>query len=72
LQRIPEEKPNSYFMEDGATAHTANYSINVLNKVFEDKLRSHRLWPVMSPHLNPCDRYLLATSYSPKKQSVLK
>jgi hypothetical protein len=23
-------------MQDGATAHTANYSINVLNKVSED------------------------------------
>jgi hypothetical protein len=45
-------------MQDGATAHTATYSINDLNKVFEDRLISHRLWPARSPDLNPCDFYL--------------
>jgi hypothetical protein len=45
-------------MQDGATAHTANYSIYVLNNVSEDRLISHRLWPSRSPDLNPCDFYL--------------
>jgi inhibitor of nuclear factor kappa-B kinase subunit alpha len=45
-------------MQDGATAHTAIYSINVLNKVFEDRLISRGLWPARSPDLNPCDFYL--------------
>jgi hypothetical protein len=33
-------------MHDGAIAHTANYSINVLNDVAEDKLASPRFWHV--------------------------
>jgi hypothetical protein len=44
-------------VQDGATAHKANYSINVLNEVFEDRLISCRLWPVRSPDLNPYDLY---------------
>jgi hypothetical protein len=31
----------SLFTQDGVTAHTANYSINVVNGVFEDRLLSH-------------------------------
>jgi hypothetical protein len=31
-----EEWTYSYFMHNIATAHPANYSINVLNEVFED------------------------------------
>jgi inhibitor of nuclear factor kappa-B kinase subunit alpha len=45
-------------MQDGATAHTATYSINVLNEVSEDRLISRRLWPARSPDLDPCDFYL--------------
>jgi hypothetical protein len=45
-------------MQDGATKHTANYSTNVLNKVFEDRLISRGLRPARSPDLNPCDFYL--------------
>jgi hypothetical protein len=54
-----EEKTYGYFMQDGATGHTGNYSINVLNEVFEDRLISGGLWPARSPDLNPCDFYLL-------------
>jgi hypothetical protein len=42
-------------MQDGATAHTATYSINVLNEVFEYRLISRGLWPARSPDFNPCD-----------------
>jgi hypothetical protein len=45
-------------MQDGATAHTAIYSINVLNEVFENRLISRGLWPARSPYLNLCDFYL--------------
>jgi hypothetical protein len=48
-----EEKPYCYFMQDGATSHTATYSINFLNEVFEDRLISRGLWPARSPDLNP-------------------
>jgi hypothetical protein len=40
-----------YFVQDGATAHTATYSINVLNEVFENRLISRGLWPARSPDL---------------------
>jgi hypothetical protein len=53
-----EEKTYDCFIQDGATAHTADYSINVLNEVFEDRLISRGLWPARSPDLNPCDFYL--------------
>jgi hypothetical protein len=39
------EEEYGYFMQDGATAHTDNFAINVLNKVFDNTLVSHRLWP---------------------------
>jgi hypothetical protein len=45
-----EEKTYGYFMQDGATAHTAIYSINVLNKVFENRMISRGLWPARSPN----------------------
>jgi hypothetical protein len=45
-------------MQDGATADTATYSINVLNEVFENRLISRGLWPARSPDLNPFDFYL--------------
>jgi hypothetical protein len=31
---MEEERIHGYFMQAGALAHTANYFINVLNKVF--------------------------------------
>jgi hypothetical protein len=46
------------FMQDGAKAHTAKYSINVLNKKFDDRLMCQRLWHVKSSDQNPCDFYL--------------
>jgi hypothetical protein len=45
-------------MQDGATAHTANYSINVLKEVFENRLISRGLWPARSPDLSRFDFYL--------------
>jgi hypothetical protein len=53
-----EEKTYGYFKQDGATAHTATYSINVLNEVFEDRLISRGLLPARSADFNPCDFYL--------------
>jgi hypothetical protein len=50
---MKEGKTYDHFIQDGATAHTANYSINALNKVFEKQLISDRLWPSRSSDLNP-------------------
>jgi hypothetical protein len=38
-----KKRRRDYFMQDGAIVHTTNGSINVLNKVFEDRLISHKL-----------------------------
>jgi hypothetical protein len=58
LTALWKNKRHGYFMQDGATAHTAAYSINVLNKMFEDRLISRGLWPARSLDLNPCDFHL--------------
>jgi hypothetical protein len=57
-EALRNKKRHGYFMQDGATTHTATYSINVLNEVFEDRLMSPGLWPARSPDLNSCDFYL--------------
>jgi hypothetical protein len=51
--RALQKKRQGYFMQDGATAHTATYSIYVLNEVFEDRLISCGLWPARSSDLIP-------------------
>jgi hypothetical protein len=60
LRALRKKKRHGYFMQDGATAHTATYPINVLNEVFEGRLLSRGLRPARSPDLNPCDFYLWA------------
>jgi hypothetical protein len=48
-------------MQDGAKAHSANYSIKVLNEVLEDWVISRRLWLAKSPELNTSDFRLWET-----------
>jgi hypothetical protein len=73
-----EQKTYGYFMQDGATAHTAIYSIKVLNEVFENRLISRGLLPARSADLNPCDFYLWGNlkdkvySYNPHTLVELK
>jgi hypothetical protein len=47
-------------MQDNATAHTPNSSVVALDEVYGEQVRS-RLWPLLSPDLNPCDFYLWGT-----------
>jgi hypothetical protein len=47
-----------YFKQNGATAHAANYSFNVLDQLLEDELRSLLLWPAKFVNLNRRDFYL--------------
>jgi inhibitor of nuclear factor kappa-B kinase subunit alpha len=58
LRALRKQKRHGYFMQDGAAAHTATYSIKALNEVFEDRRVSRGLWPARSPDLNPCDFFL--------------
>ncbi|PNF15704.1 hypothetical protein B7P43_G12455 [Cryptotermes secundus] len=59
----PAEERFGYFMQDGATPHTAKETIRALRGVFgelngDDRIVSKGLWPPRSPDLNPCDFYL--------------
>jgi hypothetical protein len=56
-----------WFMQDGATPHTANVMLDFLNIIFSPRVMSHRYpkhhncghsWPPLSPDLNPCDFFL--------------
>jgi hypothetical protein len=45
-------------MQESATAHAANNSMQALDEVFGVRVISQGLWPPQSPHLNPYDFYL--------------
>ena len=53
-----EEKDYAYFIQNNATAHTANDTMLELTNIFGDCILSRGLWPPRSPDLNPCDLYL--------------
>jgi hypothetical protein len=57
---LPEEDKITYswFQQDGATAHTANNSMKLLNEIFRECFTSSNLWPPYSPDLTPPDFYL--------------
>lgn len=57
----------SYFMQDEATPHTSDASLDVLWDHFDERVISRRYmeryacglaWPAYSPDLTPCDFYL--------------
>ena len=50
-----------WFQQDGATAHTARASMELLREHFPGRLISLRgdlPWPTRSPYLTPCDFFL--------------
>ena len=56
-----------WFMQDGATPHTAN-ALDFLHETFSYRMMSHCysqrhhegfFWPPLSPDLNPCDFFFL-------------
>ena len=52
---------NTWFQQDGATAHTANVSMNAVRELFPEKNISRNgtiPWPPRSPDLSPCDFFL--------------
>lgn len=57
----------AYLMQDGATPHTCNASLDFVNGYFQERVISGRYverfgyglsWPAYSPDLNPCDFFL--------------
>lgn len=52
---------NVWFQQDGATAHTARISMDILRQMFPGRLISRGgdiVWPARSPDLTPCDFFL--------------
>lgn len=55
------DHPNVWFQQDGATAHTARRTMDVLREMFPGhviSLRGDVGWPARSPDLAPCDFFL--------------
>ena len=67
-----------WFQQDGATAHTARESMQLLREHFPERLISLRgdlPWPARSPDLTPCDFFLLgylkSIVYNDRPQTLL-
>jgi len=55
------EHNNVWFQQDGATAHTARWSLRILREMIPGhivSLRGDIGWPPLSPDLSPCDFFL--------------
>jgi hypothetical protein len=59
-----DEITYSWFQQDGATAHTANNSMKLLNEIFGERVFSRNLWPPCSPDLTTPDFYLWGAAKS--------
>jgi hypothetical protein len=59
-----DEITYSWFQQDGATAHTANNSMKLLNEIFGEHVISRNLWPPRSPDLTPPGFYLWGAAKS--------
>ncbi|CAK1589781.1 unnamed protein product [Parnassius mnemosyne] len=61
LQNSPYCNRNTWFQQDGATAHTANVAMSAVRELFPEKIISRNgtiPWPPRSPDLSPCDFFL--------------
>lgn len=61
LTRFPQVNENTWFQQDGATAHTARNSMNAVNQLFPGRVMSKNgniFWPPKSPDLTACDYFL--------------
>ena len=61
LKRKHVDVDSQWFMQDGATPHTANCTLQWLRSKFQDRIISRRTtveWAPHSPDLNPCYFYL--------------
>lgn len=54
----------SWFQQDGATAHTAANSMQLLDEFFGERIISKNVWPPRSPDLSPLDFYLWGAAKS--------
>jgi hypothetical protein len=59
-----DEITYSWFRQYGATGHTANNSMKLLNEIFGERVISINLWPHHSSDLTPPDFYVWGTAKS--------
>jgi hypothetical protein len=52
------DEQDCWFQQDGATAHTANSTMQMLSEFFGGCIISLNLWSSRSPDLSPPDFYL--------------
>ena len=56
-----KDKPEMWFQQDGATAHTARATVELLRQIFGHRIISRNSeisWPSRSPDLMPPDYFL--------------
>jgi hypothetical protein len=58
---LTENEMCGHFMQENATAHTANNFVSVLAKVLVEQVINQGLWPACSFRLNPCIFHLWGT-----------
>jgi hypothetical protein len=54
-----KERLYGWFQQDSVTVHIAHMSTQASSSVFGDRIISSNIWAARSPHLNPCDFFLL-------------
>jgi len=59
-----DEITYSWFQQDGATVHTANNSMKILNEIFGEHVISRNLWPPRAPDLTPPGFYVWGAAKS--------
>lgn len=79
LQEFEGFNAETWFQQDGATCHTSNQSLAVVNQLFPEKVISRRgtiNWPPRSPDLTPLDYfmwgYLKQKVYANKPRTLLQ
>ena len=58
VARLTKRVTTGYYQQDGATCHTSNASVRVIESFFKDRIISKNLWPPRSPNLTPADFFL--------------
>jgi hypothetical protein len=64
LRRRGIDLRTTWFQQDGATAHTAGASMNVVREMFPQHIilrYGHVQWPARSPDLSQCDYFVWGT-----------
>jgi transposase len=60
-KKVGDRFDEQIFMQDEASSHTAKKTMELLEKIFGEKIisiKSTDIWPPYSPDLNPCDYFL--------------